>query len=1092
MSGTAPRLWVEVDSRSELDAARRSGAVTTYIVDSASPLYGRPGDELCVRIDERDARLPAAQLAARMPVRAGILYRPVPETEQLVAELARRGRRPLAAQVASQAEARRALDGGATAIVVRDPALVRALRDSFIDSGARGVPIVGAASGTAEIGEMVTAGVDALLVGAAELAALLATPVFATLTAPASTPQRGVPARPTPAGAQQRATTIGAAVDRAARSFGSREALVHVASGRRLTYAELAAQARQVGRALLAMGVTPGERIVVWARNAAEWPLLQLGAGYAGVIVATANAGLSDEELEQILDNCGAAVLFAGSHRAPRTALLDRLGRGDGPRTLRSVVALPEIDTVPDSVTRWDRFLAGAGKVSEGELARATARTQTDDVIMILYTSGTTGFPKGVQLSHRAMLQNAAAVGANIRLTSADRLCLPVPFHHCFGAVMGTLAAVTYGATVVLPSEVFDAGAVLRAVAAERCTALYGVPTMFIALLEHAERPRADLSSLRTGIVAGAPVPLDLGRRVSRELHLPELVVAYGLTEASPVVTQTAIDDPEEVRLGTVGRPIIGAEVRAVDPQTGKPVPPGTPGELVTRGSMVMRGYFDMPGPTAEAIDRQGWLHTGDLATVDERGVWRITGRIKDLIIRGGENIDPAAIEAAGRRHPGVAEMHVVGVPSEYYGEEIFAWVRPAAGASVTEDEMRKHLSEHLGRFEVPRYIRFVDSFPMTESGKIQKSRLREQARQALASGGDAGAPSNTSPAGITASPATAGGRPAIPLMPPKGQRGPAAGNHAQDTHQSAIDHGGPVPGPRSDSMPPRHAWQRPDRPGWRWHPRKELTEMAEESNKPGGSAPGGQVDLDEIRRRGQRIKTWGIVGDIREQIEATGEEPIMYKALGTPPQTQHPFNLYGDIKSQPSALRETFEHGDEIAQVARTLADARLHGHHRARLGHQPVRRPGGQRSLRPLLRHPRLGLRLAGLPALPAAVRLLEDAGGRLLGQRQHGRHRRGGARVAPARRLHAVVHERRGQPGRAGDRHAHPDRRRLRHRRLGHLPLHHARGRGNLPRPRAGQAAQPRRPRLRGAPAPAARHAAPHGRDVRRGRQALPNDR
>ncbi len=914
---STPALWVEVEDRAGLDAARASGIAAIIVVNGSSPLYGRPGDTLCMRIDERDGKIAPAQLAARLPVRAGILYRPAETTDQLVTELVRRGRAPIAAQVANAAEARRAVESGATALVVRDPALVDALRDT------PGVTVIGTASGVAEVDQMLRSGAAGLLVRATELGALLATPAFAAVAAPPAGFARRAATGSNGHQPQLRSATIGALLDRAARSNGQRQALVHASSGRRLDYAELHAEAKQVGRALLALGVTPGERVVMWARNAPEWPLVQLGAAYAGVIVATANAGLGDEEIEQILANSGAAMLIAGTHRKPRTALLDRLARGEGPRSLRRVVALPEVADVPGAAMRWADFTAAAEGTSEAELARAASRTQPDDVSMILYTSGTTGFPKGVQLTHRAMLQNAAAVGANIRLSNGDRVCLPVPFHHCFGAVMGTLAAVTYGAAIVLPSEVFDADAVLRSVAAEHCTVLYGVPTMFVALLESPERTRTDLSSLRTGIIAGAPVPVDLGRRVAHELHIPQLVVAYGLTEAAPVVTQTSIDDPEDVRLGSVGRPILGAEVRAIDPATGKPVAAGTPGELVTRGSMVMRGYFDMPAETAQAIDRQGWLHTGDLATVDASGVWRIVGRIKDMIIRGGENIDPAAVESAGRRHPKVAEMHVVGVPSEYYGEEIFAFVRPAAGAQLTEDELLRHLAEHLGRFEVPRYVRFVESFPMTESGKVQRNRLRDEAVRAVAGmNGRPAVPSATTDGATHAAP---GGRPALPLMPPRNER--SAGSAAASGSRSSTSDSGPVPGPRSASQPPRGGWSRPDHPGWRWHPRKELNDMPQDHDRgtapsAAGSADGAPVDLDEVRQRGQRIKTWGIVGDIREQIEATGEEPIMYKALGTPAQTHHPFNLYGDIKSQPSALRGTFEHADEIAQVARTLAE--------------------------------------------------------------------------------------------------------------------------------------------------------------------------
>ena len=493
------------------------------------------------------------------------------------------------------------------------------------------------------------------------------------------------------------------------------------------------------------------------------------------------------------------------------------------------------------------------------------------------------------------MLQNAAAVGGNLRLGTSDRICLAVPFHHCFGVVMGTLAAITYGATLVLPSDGFDAGAALAAVGAERCSVIYGVPTMFTAMLDHPTRPAATLDSLRAGIVAGSPVAAALAQRVVDDLHVPGLVVAYGLTEASPVVTQTSLDDPLDIRLGTVGRPIVGAEVRAIDPATGRVAAAGTPGELVTRGPMVMRGYFEMPDETNAVIDRDGWLHTGDLAVRDGRGIWSIVGRLKDMIIRGGENIYPAEIEAIGRRLPGVADIQVVGVPSEYYGEEAFAWVQRAPGASPTEDEVRAGLGQHLARFQVPTYIRFTDTYPMTGSGKVQKHLLRDLAVTALGGGRTDTVSMGTS-------------RPSLPLMAPKRQatEEPIGGPTIDTTTE-------PRPGRRSATMPPHPGWSRPDRAAWRWQPRQSI---------PGSTTEEGTMSLDDVRRRGQRIKTWGIGGNVREQIESTGEEPIMYKALGTPPQTQHPFNLYGDIRSQPEALRGTFEHREEIDQVARTLAD--------------------------------------------------------------------------------------------------------------------------------------------------------------------------
>jgi len=907
-----PRLWVEVATRGELDAARRTGVVDTYLVPAGAPVYGRPQDRLGVIVGEAELDRRGGGLAARIPLRAGALVPATQSGQAFLAELRGRGRRPLAVAVSTEADARRAAEAGATDLVVDDAVTAGAI----ISAAAHGAPgIVVRVASVAAAQAALAAGADGLLVAGSLVGSLIEAPSLAISLAPAPEPVRApLPGAARPTAAAPRQATIGAVLDRAARRNGAGDALVHVGAGRRVSYAALRSEARRVARGLLALGVTPGERVAIWARNTAEWPLVQLGAAYAGAILVTANPTLSDEEIEFIVAQSGAVVLFAGPHHGQRGSLLDRMAQRVSSDTLRTVVALPGVETGASGTVGWSTFLDGALRVPEADLDRVAARAQPDDVTTILYTSGTTGFPKGAQLTHRGMLQNAAAVGGNLRLGPGDRICLPVPFHHCFGAVMGTLAAITYGSALVLPSDGFDAGATLAAVAQERCTILYGVPTMFTALLDHASRPSTDLASLRAGIVAGSPVPLELARRIERDLHVPGLVVAYGLTEASPVVTQTAADDPEGVRLGTVGRPIVGAEVRAIDPATGRSVPAGTPGELVTRGPMVMRGYFEMPDETNAAIDRDGWLHTGDLAVHDGRGVWSIVGRLKDMIIRGGENIDPAEIEAVGRRLEGVGDIAVVGVPSGYYGEEVFAWVRPAPGDPPTEDGIRTRLGEHLARFQVPAYVRFVDTFPMTGSGKVQKGILREMAIAALA--GRAAFPA---PAASGHPPA----RPSLPLLPIKGQ--PAGGWTDPDDagHAGAGDHADDAPTgstPETDlprrrweSRPPRPGWSRPERAAWRWQPRRPI---------PDSTMQEGTVSLDDVRQRGQRIKTWGIGGNVREQIESTGEEPIMYKALGTPPQTHHPFNLYGDIKSQPDALRGTFEHRDEIDRIARTIAD--------------------------------------------------------------------------------------------------------------------------------------------------------------------------
>jgi len=909
------RLWVEVGARAQVDAARKVGGIETYVLPAGAPIYGRPSDRLCIDLSDADLRGRGGELASRLPLRAGSLVPASPAGLAFMAEMRGRGRRPLAVAVATEADARRAVEAGATDVVVGDALVARAIRDGGLGGG---LGIVVRSTSVSAAQEALAAGADGLLIPAALLPTLIEAPSLAASLAPPPAPVRGPAVGANPAATMApRQATIGAVLDRAARLHGATDALIHAASGERRTYAELRSDARRVARSLMACGVTPGERVVVWGRNTAAWPLIQLGAAYAGAILVTANPALSDEEIEFIVAQSGAVVLFAGPHPGPRAALLDRLAHHAGGDDLRTVVSLPGADVAAASVMTWTAFLGGAARVDESELGRVASRVQPDDVTTILYTSGTTGFPKGAQLTHRGMLQNAAAVGGNLRLGPADRICLSVPLHHCFGAVMGTLAAITYGSALVLPSDGFDAGATLSAVAAERCSIIYGVPTMFAALVDHPARPTTDTVSLRAGIVAGSPVPLDLARRIERDLHVPGLVVAYGLTEASPVVTQTGLDDPEDVRLGTVGRPIVGAEVRAVDPGTGAVVAVGTPGELVTRGPMVMRGYFEMPDETNAAIDRDGWLHTGDLAVRDGRGIWTIVGRLKDMIIRGGENIYPAEIEAVGRRMDGVRDIQVVGVPSDHFGEEVFAWVQPTPGASLTEDGLRSRLGEHLARFQVPAHIRFVDAWPLTGSGKVQKAVLREMAVAALAGGrGDPSAASTASAS--SASPA----RPSLPLLAPKtpllaGRDAGNASGGTRPTGSSSEPHAAaPATGDRGErppaDRPPHPGWTRPEGASWRWQPRRHIP----------GSTQEGTVSLDDVRRRGQRIKTWGIGGNVREQIESTGEEPIMYKALGTPPQTQHPFNLYGDIKSQPEALRGTFEHCDEIDQIARTLAD--------------------------------------------------------------------------------------------------------------------------------------------------------------------------
>jgi fatty-acyl-CoA synthase len=886
------RLWVEVESRREVADLRQLGVVEIFLAIAGSPIYGRPGDVLAVRVPAEHLPARPRAFVASLPLRAGVVVPATADGLAILVEARTQHRSPRAALVGGPDEAVAAVGAGGT-VLVSDAASVGPLVAGL---PADAPPILAAVTSVPDAEVALRSGAVGLLVPSDLVPQLLDSPSIAVGVAPRPGPVRRVPPGRS-AAAPSRPATIGATVDRAARLFGDSDAVVHVARGRRWTYADLRSDVQRAARAMLAVDIGPGDRVALWAQNVPEWPIVQLAASYIGAVLVTVNPSLSDEELEFILSNSGAGLLVAAPRNADQAEIVARTVRGGAAHEVRHVVTLPEAVSAPRAAGAagraidWETFLADGDRIADSDLEARASRAHPDDVVNLLYTSGTTGFPKGAMLTHRGMLQNAAAVGGNLRLGTDDRICLAVPFHHCFGSVMGTLAALTFGAALIVPDDWFDAGAVLRAIAAERCTVLYGVPTMFLAELEHPERPSIDLTSLRTGIVAGAPVPFDLAERASRDLHLPELVVAYGLTEASPVVSQTAPSDPTDLRLGTVGRPIVGAEIRVVDPDTGVPVPDGATGELLTRGPMVMKGYFDQDEETASVIDRDGWLHSGDLATRDARGYLRIVGRLKDMIIRGGENVYPAEIESAGRRHPGVFDVQVVGVPSPAMGEEVAAFVRLDPDAVVGEEELRRHFLEHLAPFKVPRWIFFTEVFPTTGSGKVQKQRLREEAIERLA--GAVRMPATETRRdrkGHAKDPAagTTSGRPSLPLLPIK-----------------EVNQGASV----TERDSPRPGWSRPAEPAWI----RQATPATPEQET--------TMSPEDVRRRGQRIKTWGIGGDVRSQIEATGELPIMYRALGTPPQTRHPFNLYGDIKSQPDALRGTFETAEEIAQVARSIA---------------------------------------------------------------------------------------------------------------------------------------------------------------------------
>jgi fatty-acyl-CoA synthase len=512
--------------------------------------------------------------------------------------------------------------------------------------------------------------------------------------------------------------TIGANLERTVSRFGDREAVVSCHQGVRLTYAELDAAVDRLASGLIAAGIAKGERVGIWAPNCAEWVLVQFATAKAGAILVNINPAYRTHELEYALRQSGVELLVSarGFKTSDYMAMVEEV-RGGLP-ALQAVVFLDGAE--------WDEL--AATPVDADAVRERMASLAFDDAINIQYTSGTTGFPKGATLSHHNILNNGFFVGELVEYTEADRVCLPVPFYHCFGMVMGNLGAVSHGSCIVIPAPGFEPGATLSAVAAERCTSLYGVPTMFIAELEHPEFASFDLSSLRTGIMAGSPCPVEVMKRVQRDMHMGEVGICYGMTETSPVSTQTRPDDSLERRVGTVGRPGPHIEVKIVDPDTGQVMPHGQPGELCTRGYSVMLGYWEEPEKTAESIDAARWMHTGDLATMDADGYCNIVGRSKDMVIRGGENVYPREIEEFLYAHPDVSDVSVVGVPDERFGEELCAFVVTRGGASLTEDEVRDFCRESLAHFKVPRYVVFTDGFPMTVTGKVQKYKMREDA----------------------------------------------------------------------------------------------------------------------------------------------------------------------------------------------------------------------------------------------------------------------------------------------------------------------------------------------------------------------------
>jgi fatty-acyl-CoA synthase len=531
--------------------------------------------------------------------------------------------------------------------------------------------------------------------------------------------------------------TIGVHFDKMAARFADRDALIVRQQNIRWTYGELKEKTDALAAGLLALGLIPGDRVGIWSPNNAEWVITQFATAKAGLILVNINPAYRLTELDYALNKVGCkALITADSFKtSDYVGMLRELApeiERSPPGRLQSkrLPALTTLIRIGDDEKRgFLRFadvLGTGGERHRAQLTELAGKLQFDDPINIQFTSGTTGTPKGATLTHHNILNNGYFIGEAQRLSDRDRVCIPVPLYHCFGMVLGNLACITHGAAMVYPSEGFDPLSTLQAVEAERCTALYGVPTMFIAELGHPEFSRFDLSSLRTGIMAGSPCPIEVMKRCVSEMHMGEVTIAYGMTETSPVSTQTSYDDPLERRVSTVGRVQPHLEVKIVD-AGGRIVPAGVPGELCTRGYSVMLGYWDDEERTTEAIDRASWMHTGDLATLDQDGYCNIVGRIKDMVIRGGENVYPREVEEFLFRHPKIETVQVVGVPDQKYGEELCAWVKLKPGASAGAEEIQSFCKGQIAHYKIPRYIKFVDNFPMTVTGKVQKFLMREE-----------------------------------------------------------------------------------------------------------------------------------------------------------------------------------------------------------------------------------------------------------------------------------------------------------------------------------------------------------------------------
>jgi fatty-acyl-CoA synthase len=536
--------------------------------------------------------------------------------------------------------------------------------------------------------------------------------------------------------------TVGDLLDSMAERYPDHDAVLYTDRPFRKTYKEFKNLTDTVAKGLMAMGVKKGDHVSIWATNYPEWLLTMFATAKIGAVMVTVNTNYKIFEAEYLLrqSDTSTLILIEGFKDCNYVDIINELcpelaGSEPGKLSSKKLPVLKNViyvgDKKHDGMFNWNDLYEWASKVSDEELMERQRSLDIRDVINMQYTSGTTGFPKGVMLTHYNIVNNGKCIGDCMNFTHEDKLCIPVPFFHCFGCVLGIMACVTHGTTMV-PVDYFQPLKVMEAVQNENCTALHGVPTMFIAILEHPEFNKFKFSKLRTGIMAGSPCPIKVMKDVVEKMGASEITIAYGQTEASPVCTQTRVDDSIGLRVSTVGKALPQVECKVVDPETNQELPFGTPGEFVARGYNVMKGYYKMAEATANAIDGEGWLHTGDLATMDENGYFKITGRIKDMIIRGGENIYPKEIEEFLYTHPQVKDVQVIGVPSKQYGEEVMACIILKEGVTITEEEIKEHVKNHMARHKTPKYVKFIDSFPMTASGKIQKYKLREAAIEEL------------------------------------------------------------------------------------------------------------------------------------------------------------------------------------------------------------------------------------------------------------------------------------------------------------------------------------------------------------------------